>query len=169
MKELAAQVRTFVYTMILFQCLIQLASGSSFYRYLKLFSQLLAVSICCHFLVSFFGVIDSGWEQADKIYEAWEAQWSDGRELTEAQGYLERQIMEDAVEEWKAQTAELLETEGKGAYELCGITQKKNGVWEIALRKRLGEDADEEFPGRFRQAVCQKFSMQEKEVEVRLQ
>lgn len=76
MEEIALRVRAFVYTMICFQCLIQLTAGNSFYKYLKLFSQLLALCICCNIFFSFLGMVDDGWQQADQIYEQWEAQWS---------------------------------------------------------------------------------------------
>ena len=77
MEEIALRVRTFVYTMICFQCLIQLSAGNSFYKYLKLFSQLLALCICCNIFFSFLGMVDDGWQQADRIYEQWEAQWNE--------------------------------------------------------------------------------------------
>ena len=76
MEEIALRVRAFVYTMICFQCLIQLTAGNSFYKYLKLFAQLLALGICCNIVFSFLGMVDDGWQQADQIYEQWEAQWS---------------------------------------------------------------------------------------------
>ncbi|MBQ3165466.1 MAG: hypothetical protein IJC02_13220 [Lachnospiraceae bacterium] len=75
MEELALKVRAFVYAMICFQCLIQLFVGSSFYKYLKFISRLLAVCICSSIVFSFFGIVEDGWEQADKVYEEWEEQW----------------------------------------------------------------------------------------------
>ncbi len=75
MEELALEVRAFVYAMICFQCLIQLFIGSSFYKYLKFISQLLALCICCNIVFSFMGVVEDGWGQADRVYEEWEKQW----------------------------------------------------------------------------------------------
>lgn len=75
MEELAIEVRAFVYAMICFQCLIQIFAGSSFYKYLKFVSRLLAVCICCNIVFSFLGVIEDGCIQADKVYKEWEMQW----------------------------------------------------------------------------------------------
>lgn len=75
MEELAIEVRAFVYTMVCFQCLIQLFVGSPFYKYLRFISRLLAVCICCNIIFSFLGMIEDEWGQADKVYKEWEMQW----------------------------------------------------------------------------------------------
>ena len=75
MEELALKVRAFVYAMICFQCLIQLFIGSSFYKYLKFISRLLAACICCSIVFSFLGIVEDGWGQANKVYEEWGLQW----------------------------------------------------------------------------------------------
>ncbi len=81
MEELSLQVRSFVYTMICFQCLLQLSAGNSFHKYVKLISQLLALCICCNIAFSFFGIVEDGWKQADRIYQQWEAQWLEESEV----------------------------------------------------------------------------------------
>ena len=75
MEELALEVRAFVYAMICVQCLIQLFIGSSFYKYLKFISRLLAACICCSIVFSFLGIVEDGWGQANKVYEEWGLQW----------------------------------------------------------------------------------------------
>lgn len=60
MEELAMEVRRLVYTVICFQCLIQLTEGSAYQKYLKLFSYLLTMCICCNVVFSFVGQVEKG-------------------------------------------------------------------------------------------------------------
>lgn len=168
MDELVLRVRTFVYSMICFQCLIQLTAGNPFHKYLKLFSQLIAISICCNIFFSFFGIVESGWEQADEIYERWQIQWSGEQELAGMDGYLQKNIMEKSMDEFKEQIDELLNLEGAGKYQLKWIEQDKGGKCNIVIQAVQGQE-DENFVVAFKAAVCEKFSIQEDQVEVRMQ
>ena len=70
MEVLAAEVRRLVYTVICFQCLIQLTEGSAYQKYLKLFSYLLTMCICCNVVFSFIGQVENSFSEADQIYDA---------------------------------------------------------------------------------------------------
>lgn len=80
MEVLAAEVRRLVYTVICFQCLIQLTEGSAYQKYLKLFSYLLTMCICCNVVFSFIGQVENSFSEADQLYSRWEKEW---REMTQ--------------------------------------------------------------------------------------
>lgn len=80
MENLAAEVRRLVYTVICFQCLIQLTEGSAYQKYLKLFSYLLTMCICCNVVFSFIGQVENSFFEADQLYSRWEKEW---RKMTE--------------------------------------------------------------------------------------
>ena len=82
MEYLAAEVRRLVYTVICFQCLIQLTEGSVYQKYLKLFSYLLTMCICCNVAFSFLGQVENSFSEADALYSRWEKEW---REMIEAE------------------------------------------------------------------------------------
>lgn len=46
MEQFALELRRLIYTVICFQCLLQLVSGSVYQRYLKLFSYFLTMYMC---------------------------------------------------------------------------------------------------------------------------
>lgn len=79
MEYLAMEVRRLMYTVICFQCLIQLTEGSAYQKYLKLFSYLLTMCICCNVIFSFAGKVENQFSEADQLYERWEKEW---REMT---------------------------------------------------------------------------------------
>lgn len=79
MEYLAMEVRRLMYTVICFQCLIQLTEGSAYQKYLKLFSYLLTMCICCNVIFSFAGQVENQFSEADQLYERWEKEW---REMT---------------------------------------------------------------------------------------
>ena len=82
MDYLAAEARRLVYTVICFQCLIQLTEGSVYQKYLKLFSYLLTMCICCNVVFSFLGQVENSFSEADALYSRWEEEW---REMIEAE------------------------------------------------------------------------------------
>ena len=63
----------------LFPCLIQLTEGSAYQKYLKVFSYLLTMCICCNVIFSFAGQVENEFSEADQLYERWEKEW---REMT---------------------------------------------------------------------------------------
>ena len=79
MEYLAMEVRRLMYTVICFQCLIQLTEGSAYQKYLKLFYYLLTMCICCNVIFSFAGQVENQFSEADQLYERWEKEW---REMT---------------------------------------------------------------------------------------
>ncbi|MDE6364202.1 MAG: hypothetical protein K2L86_08065 [Lachnospiraceae bacterium] len=81
MEHLAMEVRRLMYTVICFQCLIQLTEGSAYQKYLKLFSYLLTMCICCNVIFSFAGQVENQFSEADQLYKRWEKEW---RAMTEA-------------------------------------------------------------------------------------
>lgn len=100
MSALAAEIRRLTYTVICFQCLLQLAEGSPYQKYLKLFSHLLTLCICCSIVFSLAGQVEDSFAQADEIYAEWEERW---REMTETDGiregsvYYEQGLWEDRI------------------------------------------------------------------------
>ncbi|MCI9401301.1 MAG: hypothetical protein HFJ07_16205 [Lachnospiraceae bacterium] len=76
MNQLAAEVRKLVYTVICFQCLLQLTAGSPYQKYLKLFSYLLTMCICCTVVFSAIGQVKGSLSQSDALYQEWEKSWS---------------------------------------------------------------------------------------------
>lgn len=171
MEELALQVRTFVYTMICFQCLIQLTAGNSFHKYLKFFTQLLALCICCNIFFSFVGIVDNGWEQADGIYEQWQEQWSGEEKLIDMEGYLGNYIVKESVKEFQSQIADMLQTKGKGNYVLKEVTQEEDR-WRVIIKaKKAGgqEQQANTFKPELEEAICKEFSLEKEQVEVIVQ
>lgn len=77
MEYLAMEVRRLMYTVICFQCLIQLTEGSAYQKYLKLFSYLLTMCICCNVVFSFVGQVENQFSEADQLYERWEKEWGE--------------------------------------------------------------------------------------------
>lgn len=75
MSEFSHSLRSFIYAMICMECLLQLTNGSSYHRYMKLFTHILMVCISCSMI---FGVVNQ-WEEKmldmDKMYEEWLEQW----------------------------------------------------------------------------------------------
>ena len=79
MEHLAMEGRRLMYTVICFPCLIQLTEGSAYQKYLKVFSYLLTMCICCNVIFSFAGQVENEFSEADQLYERWEKEW---REMT---------------------------------------------------------------------------------------
>ncbi len=79
MEVLAAEVRRLVYTVICFQCLIQLTEGSAYQKYLKLFSYLLTMCICCNVVFTF--VVFQGRPAVHQMGEGVERDDGDGADL----------------------------------------------------------------------------------------
>lgn len=107
MENLAVEVRRLVYTVICFQCLIQLTEGSSYQKYLKLFSYLLTICICFNVVFSFVGQVENTFSQADKLYERWEQEWkkmTEADQIYEGEAYYEQmweeKIIGEAYEEY---------------------------------------------------------------------
>ena len=93
MENLAVEVRRLVYTVICFQCLIQLTEGSGYQKYLKLFSYLLTMCICFNVVFSFVGQVENSFSQADKLYERWEQEWkrmTEADQIYEGEAYYEQ-------------------------------------------------------------------------------
>lgn len=102
MEQLAGEVRRLIYTIICFQCLLQLTSGSAYQKYLKLFSYLLTLCICCSVLFSFIGQVEDSFRQADVMYEKWVKEWNEynikgvsGQDVEQMAGWYEKAYGED--------------------------------------------------------------------------
>lgn len=109
MEYLAAEVRRLVYTVICFQCLIQLTEGSVYQKYLKLFSYLLTMCICCNVVFSFAGQIENSFSEADQLYSRWEKEWkkmTEADQIYEGAAYYEKlwneKIIGEAHEEYES-------------------------------------------------------------------
>lgn len=61
MEQLVTQMRVLIYTVICFQCLLQITQGSIYQKYLKLFMYLLTLCICCQILTNFVDKLRSDW------------------------------------------------------------------------------------------------------------
>ena len=127
MEQISGEVRNLVYVVICFQCLLQITEGSSYQKYLKFFSYMLTLCICCRILLSFSGEVTQDWLQADKICEAWQKDWKEGQILDEQEfdSYskrLEKQIINKAQEEYDRREKEV-QNVGESE-EISGGTQK---------------------------------------------
>ena len=95
MEQLTIEIRKLVYTVICFQCLLQLTAGSAYYRYLKLFSYFLTMCMCCSVIYSFVGQLESSMMSAQQVYEEFEREWSgltDMERIRESSSYYTDQI-----------------------------------------------------------------------------
>lgn len=61
-------MKKLIYTIICFKCILQITEGSPYQKYIKLFSHLLILCMCCGMLFSFK-------DSADKLYSDWQLQW----------------------------------------------------------------------------------------------
>lgn len=77
MEQIAGEVRKLVYTVICLQCLLQVSAGNAYQKYLKFFSYLLTLSICCSIIFSFAGKVEDNINQADVLYERWLEEWKE--------------------------------------------------------------------------------------------
>lgn len=68
-------LKTLIYTIICFKCIMQITDGSPYQKYIKLFSYLLTLCICCNMLFSLVGQIDDSFRDADRLYSEWEKEW----------------------------------------------------------------------------------------------
>ena len=104
MEQLAGQMRTLIYTMICFQCLLQITQGSSYQKYLKFISYLLTVCICCQIILTFSGRIKEEWFSADVISQQWSNAWNgDALQQEQIEQYsrkLEEQIKDQVQQEY---------------------------------------------------------------------
>lgn len=83
LESATGQVRALVYTVICFQCLIQLMAGSPYQRYLKLFSYLLIVSLSVNTILLVGNQFMQNIKQVDSLYEIWVEQWTELEEVLE--------------------------------------------------------------------------------------
>lgn len=100
MEHLAMEVRRLVYTVICFQCLIQLTEGSVYQKYLRLFSYLLTMCICCNVVFSFAGQVEDSFLEADELYSRWEKEWKElirTDDISEGAAYYEEHLWGDRI------------------------------------------------------------------------
>lgn len=75
MKEFMNEVRVLVYTIICIQCLLQFVSGGTYKKYLKLFTGLLVVCLCCSIIFSVVSSVQIYAKEMKDFEELWEEQW----------------------------------------------------------------------------------------------
>lgn len=105
MEQLATQMRVLIYTVICFQCLLQITQGSIYQKYLKLFMYLLTLCICCQILTNFVDKLRNDWLGVDYVSTEWMQKWSEGstmpqEKIEQYSKWLEDRIIEDAQEEY---------------------------------------------------------------------
>ena len=105
MEQLATQMRVLIYTVICFQCLLQITQGSIYQKYLKLFMYLLTLCICCQILTNFVDKLRSDWLGVDYAGTEWVQKWNEDSTLPQEKieqysKWLEDRIIEDAQEEY---------------------------------------------------------------------
>ena len=105
MEQLVVQMRMLIYTVICFQCLLQLTQGSTYQKYLKLFTYLLTLCICCQILVNFTERLRSDWLGADAVSTQRMQKWNEDSTLPEEEieqyaDWLQERIMKEAQEEY---------------------------------------------------------------------
>lgn len=100
MDALATEARKLIYTIICFQCLLQLTEGSSYQKYLKLFSYLLTLCICCTIVFNYIGQVEESLVEADRLYDDWEKEWRQMMSIDNSQiekEYDEQRLWEDKI------------------------------------------------------------------------
>lgn len=105
MEQLATQMRVLIYTVICFQCLLQITQGSIYQKYLKLFMYLLTLCICCQILTNFVDKLRNDWLGVDYASTEWMQKWNEDSTLPQEKieqysKWLEDRIIEDAQEEY---------------------------------------------------------------------
>lgn len=105
MEQLVTQMRVLIYTVICFQCLLQITQGSIYQKYLKLFMYLLTLCICCQILTNFVDKLRNDWVGVDYASTEWMQKWNEDSTLPQEKieqysKWLEDRIMEDAQEEY---------------------------------------------------------------------
>ena len=105
MEQLVTQMRVLIYTVICFQCLLQITQGSIYQKYLKLFMYLLTLCICCQILTNFVDKLRNDWLGVDYASTEWMQKWHEDSTLPQEKieqysKWLEDRIIEDAQEEY---------------------------------------------------------------------
>lgn len=105
MEQLVTQMRVLIYTVICFQCLLQITQGSIYQKYLKLFMYLLTLCICCQILTNFVDKLRNDWVGVDYASTEWMQKWNEDSTLPQENieqysKWLEDRIIEDAQEEY---------------------------------------------------------------------
>ena len=105
MEQLVTQMRVLIYTVICFQCLLQITQGSIYQKYLKLFMYLLTLCICCQILTNFVDKLRNDWVGVDYASTEWMQKWNEESTLPQEKieqysKWLEDRIIEDAQEEY---------------------------------------------------------------------
>ena len=105
MEQLVTQMRVLIYTVICFQCLLQITQGSIYQKYLKLFMYLLTLCICCQILTNFVDKLRNDWVWVDYASTEWMQNWNEDSTLPQEKieqysKWLEDRIREDAQEEY---------------------------------------------------------------------
>lgn len=105
MEQLATQMRVLIYTVICFQCLLQITQGSIYQKYLKLFMYLLTLCICCQILTNFVDKLRNDWVGVDYASTEWMQKWNEDSTLPQEKieqysKWLEDRVIEDAQEEY---------------------------------------------------------------------
>ncbi len=106
MEQLVTQMRVLIYTVICFQCLLQITQGSIYQKYLKLFMYLLTLCICCQILTNFVDKLRNDWLGVDYASTEWMQKWNEDSTLPQEKieqysKWLEDRIIEDAQEEYE--------------------------------------------------------------------
>lgn len=133
MEQLTMEIRKLVYTVICFQCLLQLTAGNVYHRYLKLFSHFLTMCMCCSILYSFVGQLEDSMMSAQQVYDEFERGWgdmADMKRIRESSSYYTNQI-------WNGRIVE-------DAYEQYQMNDE-GGEADAGLEEKLDEELDEKL------------------------
>lgn len=123
MEQLTLEIRRLVYTVICFQCLLQLMAGSAYQRYLKLFSYFLTMCMCCGVIFSFMGQLEESMLSAQRVYDEWEEEWGgliDMERIRESSSYYTDKIWNEKI---LGSAYEQYDMEGEGGGEDAGVDQ----------------------------------------------
>lgn len=77
-------------------------SESTFKKYLKLFSYILILGVCCNVIFSLWGAVKCSEAEAGAMYQKWEKEWEDitnDESIGEKSTYIKEKIYTNAVEE----------------------------------------------------------------------
>ena len=77
MSEFAQGLRSFVYTIICMECLLQITSGNAYHRYMKLFTYILIVCLSCRMIFAVVNQIEEKSQTMEVMYEEWLEEWEE--------------------------------------------------------------------------------------------
>lgn len=87
-------MKKLIYTIICFKCILQITEGSPYQKYIKLFTQLLILCICCGMIIQTMGNLKKSFEWADERWSIITDVISGEEDIRSGSEYYEEKMME---------------------------------------------------------------------------